>query len=173
LAPDHRFQKQNELLGKHGAAPLTVTSLDSSRPDRSHSITSVRAPGDQARCDRAIVAPSADVVQFEVLKGVSWQRVSAAPRARRVPLSPNSGPLRGAAKPGVEIPYSRAADHRDLSTGVLLSPEFCGAPPHRVIELVQQVEPGGKKRVAPLKRSCRCSFSMARPGPHGGQNSPR
>jgi hypothetical protein len=37
----------------------------------------------------------------------------------------------------------------------LLSPESCGAPAHRVVDLVEQVEPGIKQGVAPLKRSHR------------------
>jgi hypothetical protein len=32
----------------------------------------------------------------------------------------------------------------------LFAPEFCRTPPHRVVDLAQQVEPRGKKGVAPL-----------------------
>jgi hypothetical protein len=49
----------------------------------------------------------------------------------------------------------------------LVSAEFRGAPTHRVVDLVQQVEPSGKQRVAPLKRSHRRFFGMTSPGPHG------
>jgi hypothetical protein len=70
-------------------------------------------------------------------------------------LSAEPGPLRGAAKPGAEVPYSRTPDDGDIATGALLSPESCGAPAHRVVELVQQVEPGIKQGVAPLMPSHR------------------
>jgi len=82
-------------------------------------------------------------------------------------LSPEPGPLRGGAQPGAEVPYSRAPDHGDVSTGALVAPEFGGAPTHRVVDLVQQVEPGGKQCVAPLKRPHRRFFGMTSPGPHG------
>ena len=68
-------------------------------------------------------------------------------------LSPEPGPLRGAAKPGAEVPYPRTPDDGDVATGALLPPESCGPPAHRVVELVQQVEPGSKQGVAPLMRS--------------------
>jgi hypothetical protein len=71
------------------------------------------------------------------IEGVSWRR---QPRA---------------AKPRVEVPYPRSPDDGDVAAGALLPPESCGAPAHRVVELVQQVEPGSKQGVAPLMRSHR------------------
>jgi hypothetical protein len=53
----------------------------------------------------------------------------------------------------------------------MLSAELCGAPTHRVVELVQEVEPGVKKSVALLKRSHRRFFTMASLGPHERQNN--
>jgi len=52
-------------------------------------------------------------------------------------------------------------------------PESRGAPAHRVIDLVQQLEPGGKQGVAPLKRSRRWFFGMITPCAHRRQNNPR
>jgi hypothetical protein len=83
------------------------------------------------------------------------------------------GPLRRATKPGAEVPGSRAPDQRDVPTGPLFLPQFCGPPTHRIIEPVQQVEPGGKQGVAPKMRSHRCFFSVFSPSPHGRKNSPR
>jgi hypothetical protein len=51
----------------------------------------------------------------------------------------------------------------------LFSPQFCGAPTHRIVDPVQQIEPGGKQGVAPHKRSHRCFFSMVSPSPHAAR----
>lgn len=90
---------------------------------------------------------------------------------RGAPLSPKPGPMRRGAKGGAEVPHPGVPDHGDVSARTLLPPKLCGAPTYRVVELVQEVEPGVKKSVALLKRSHRCLFNMAGPGPHGRQNS--
>ena len=54
----------------------------------------------------------------------------------------------------------------------LALPEFCGAPAHRVVETVLDVEPDSKKGMAPSKRSHRL-FEIDRPAPHGSQNNPQ
>jgi hypothetical protein len=146
LAPDQRFQQQKELFGEHGAAPLAmacfISSLHLSGLNRLHSITSARAPADAA---------------------LALSAIGSAGRG----LSPKPGPLRGGAQPGAEVSYSRAPDHGDVTTGALVPPEFRGAPTHRVVDLVQQVEPGIKQRMAPLKRPHRRFFGMTSPGLHG------
>jgi hypothetical protein len=53
----------------------------------------------------------------------------------------------------------------------MLSAELCGAPAHRVVELVQEVEPDVQQSVALLKRSHRRFFTMASPDPHERQNN--
>src|SRR5438270_9755741 len=64
LAPDQRFQKQKEFLGKHDAAPLAMASLDSSTPNRCNSITSARAPADKPKAKGGSrPLSSAEVVQ--------------------------------------------------------------------------------------------------------------
>jgi hypothetical protein len=54
---------------------------------------------------------------------------------------------------------------------LLFLAEFCNTPMAGAIQLVQGVEPCGKKGVAPLKRSRRCWFGIVGPDPHGSQNS--
>jgi hypothetical protein len=48
----------------------------------------------------------------------------------------------------------------------LAVPELFGAPAHRVVEPVLDVEPDSKKGMAPSKRS-HCFFDIVRPAPHG------
>ena len=52
-----------------------------------------------------------------------------------------------------------------MMLGWWIGPEF-GALPAWAIELVQDVEPGGKKGLPPLTRS-HCFLGIVRPGPHG------
>jgi hypothetical protein len=65
----------------------------------------------------------------------------------------------------------RDAADRVVSAKLLFLAELCSAPPAGALELVQGVEPCGKKGVALLKRSRRCRSGIVRSDPHGGQNN--
>ena len=54
----------------------------------------------------------------------------------------------------------------DMSTRPLLSPEYCGAPAHRVNYLLQPGQPGGKKVLARSKRLQRF-FIVVKRSPYG------
>jgi hypothetical protein len=91
-------------------------------------------------------------------------------RYRRPPVSePVSGMHE---KPGANGPDSGSTVGGNVATRPLFLPEFRGAPAARAIEPVQDVEVGGKKGVAPSKRSHSCFFGIVSLGPHGGQNNP-
>jgi hypothetical protein len=84
---------------------------------------------------------------------------------------PESGPLGGVHQsPELRAPIRNTADGA-VSAELLFLAEFCNTPMAAAIQLVQGVEPCGKKGVAPLKRSRRCWFGIVRPDPHGSQNS--
>ena len=85
-------------------------------------------------------------------------------------LSPESGPLAGVHQsPELGAPIRNTADGA-VPAELLFLAEFCNTPMAGAIQLVQGVEPCGKKGVAPLKRSRRW-FGIVRPDPHGSQNS--
>ena len=75
-------------------------------------------------------------------------------------------------KRGANDPDSGSTVGGNVATRPLFLPEFRGAPAARAIEPVQDVEVGGKKGVAPSKRSHSCFFGIVSLGPHGGQNNP-
>ena len=84
---------------------------------------------------------------------------------------PESGPLgRVHQSPELRTPIRNTADGA-VSAELLFPAEFRNTPMAAAIQLVQGVEPCGKKGVAPLKRSRRCWSGIVRPDPHGGQNS--
>jgi len=56
--------------------------------------------------------------------------------------------------------------------GSLAVPEFFGAPAHRVVEPVLDIEPRSKKGMAPSKRS-HCLFDIVTPALHGRDYKPR
>jgi hypothetical protein len=81
---------------------------------------------------------------------------------------PESGPLGGVHQgPELRAPVRDAADGV-VSAELPFQAELCSAPVAGAIQLVQGVEPCGKKGVAPLKRSRRRWFGIVRPDPHGG-----
>ena len=83
---------------------------------------------------------------------------------------PESGPFNGLhQKPGADGTYSVGTAGGNVSTRPLFYPEFRGARAARAIEPVQDVEVGGKKGVAPLKRSHCCFFGIAKPDLHGAR----
>jgi len=83
---------------------------------------------------------------------------------------PESGPLGGVHQsPELGASIRNTADGA-VSAELLFLAEFCNTPMAGAIQLVQGVEPCGKKGVAPLKRSRRW-FGIVRPDPHGSQNS--
>ena len=84
---------------------------------------------------------------------------------------PESRPLGGVHQsPELRAPIRNTADGAVLAE-LLFPAEFCNTPMAGAVQLVQGVEPCGKKGVAPLKRSRRCWFGIVRPDPHGSQNS--
>jgi hypothetical protein len=56
----------------------------------------------------------------------------------------------------------------NVSTRPVLA-EFAGVAAARAIEPVNDVEVGGKKSVAPLKRPHRCFFGIVKPSPHAAR----
>jgi hypothetical protein len=58
------------------------------------------------------------------------------------------------------------AENGDVPTGPSLSPEYRGAPAHRVIYLLQRGQPGGKKVLVRSKRLHRF-FIVVKRSPHG------
>jgi hypothetical protein len=72
---------------------------------------------------------------------------------------------RWSGKIGAEAPHTGAADRVNIPTEVAVLAKARRAPAPWVIEPVQGVQPGGKERLALLKRP-HCLFSIARPSPH-------
>ena len=80
---------------------------------------------------------------------------------------PESGPLGGVHQSAeLRAPVRNTADGAVLAE-LLFPAEFCNTLMAGAIQLVQGVEPCGKKGVAPLKRSRRRWFGIVRPDPHG------
>jgi hypothetical protein len=84
---------------------------------------------------------------------------------------PEPGPPGGVHQsPELRAPVRNTADRAVLAE-LLFPAEFCNTLMAGAIQLVQGVEPCGKKGVALLKRPRRGWFGIVRPDPHGSQNS--
>jgi hypothetical protein len=71
-----------------------------------------------------------------------------------------------AALPAAKVSWSGPAHHRYLSTRPLRLREFRGTSARWVVMSIQGIKPGGKKRLAPAKRSL---CSIGRLSPHAGR----
>jgi hypothetical protein len=130
LAPYQRFQKQKELLGKHGAAPLSMVLWMGRGQIDGNSITSARAPVFRPKRDKglAVNVPLPPHCKLSVSRHRRRQPnanpeigpVAACRKARRGPWFAGPGSARypdGAAVPAAILQPADASDYRTGSAG--------------------------------------------------------